>query len=53
MDKENDPFAYCSAPGGGGGIPYTVVPDADGIIRQTFTGAISYKTPVSAIEACK
>lgn len=53
MDKENDPFTYYSALGGTGSIPYTVVLDAEGIIRQTFVGAISYDTLVSAIEACK
>ena len=53
MDKEHDPFAYYSACGGDRSIPYTVVLDADGIIRKTFTGAISYDTLVAAIEACR
>lgn len=53
MDKENDPFAYYSALGGSGSIPYTVVLDASGIVRQTFVGAIDYDTLVSAIEGCQ
>ena len=53
MDKNNDPFLYYSACGGSGSIPYTVVLDADGIIRKKFVGAISYDTLVAAIEACR
>lgn len=53
MDKGNDPSAYYSALGGSGSIPYTVVLDAGGIVRQTFVGAIDYDTLVNAIEACK
>ena len=52
-DAENDVYAYYSALGGGGSIPYTVVLDADGVIRQTFTGAIDHATLVSAVEACR
>lgn len=51
-DVENDVYAYYSALGGGGSIPYTVVLDADGIIRKTFTGAIDHATLVAAIEEC-
>ncbi len=53
MDKGNDPFAYYSALGGSGSIPYTVILDARGVICQTFTGAIDHETLVSAIEACQ
>lgn len=53
MDKNNDPFLYYSACGGSGSIPYTVVLDADGIIRHTFTGAISYDTLVNAVNSCR
>lgn len=53
MDKAHDPFAYYSACGGGGAVPYTVVLDQNGIIRKKFTGAISYNTLVAAIEECR
>ena len=53
MDKDHDPFLYYSVLGGNGSIPYTVVLDADGIIRRTFVGAISYDTLVSAIQDCR
>lgn len=53
MDKNNDPFAYYQQLGGTGSIPYTVVLDADGIIRKTFVGAISYDTLMDAIDACR
>ena len=53
MDPDGDAFAYYSALGGSGSIPYTVVIDAAGIIRRTFVGAISYDTLMSAIEGCK
>ena len=53
MDKDNDPFAYYSACGGSGSIPYTVVLDANGIIRKKFVGAINYDKLVAAIESCR
>ena len=53
MDKEHDPYLYYTALGGADSIPYTVVLDADGIVRQTFVGAISYDTLVNAIDACR
>ena len=53
MDKAHDPFLYYSTLGGSGSIPYTVVLDADGIIRRTFVGAISYDTLVAAIQDCR
>ena len=52
MDKTNHPSAYYSALGGSGSIPYTVILDADGIIRKTFVGAISHDTLVAAIQEC-
>ena len=53
MDKNNDPSRYYVACGGSGSIPYTVVLDADGIIRHTFTGAIDYDTLVNAVNSCR
>jgi hypothetical protein len=53
MDKDNDPFAYYSACGGSESIPYTVVLDANGIIRKKFVGAIDYDKLVTAIESCR
>lgn len=53
MDAQNDAFAYYSALGGGGSIPYTVIVDADGYLRQTFTGAITYDALVAAVESCR
>ena len=53
MDKGHDPFAYYSACGGSGSIPYTVVLDANGIIRHKFVGAITYETLLAAIEDCR
>lgn len=53
MDKNNHPSAYYAALGGSGSIPYTVVLDAEGIIRHTFVGAISYDTLVNAIQTCQ
>ena len=53
MDKGNDPFDYYSACGGSESIPYTVVLDADGIVRKKFVGAITYDTLVAAIEDCR
>ena len=44
---------YYSALGGGGSIPYTLVLDADGVIRHTFTGAIDYDTLLSAVNSCR
>jgi thiol-disulfide isomerase/thioredoxin len=52
MDKENDAFAYYSACGGSGSIPYTVVLDRKGIIRKKFVGAITYDKLVAAIREC-
>ena len=53
MDKNNDPSRYYVACGGSGSIPYTVVLDAAGIIRHTFTGAIAYDTLVNAVNSCR
>ena len=53
MDKNNDAFAYYSACGGTGSIPYTVVLDRRGVICRTFVGAISYETLTAAIESCR
>lgn len=53
MDGEDDPFAYYQVLGGGGSIPYTVVLDADGVIRKTFVGAINYNTLKATIEDCQ
>ena len=53
MDKNNDPSRYYVACGGSGSIPYTVVLDADGIIRHTFTGAIDYDTLMNAVNSCR
>lgn len=53
MDAQNDPFVYYSALGGSGSIPYTLVLDADGVIRHTFTGAINYDTLLSAVNSCR
>lgn len=39
--------------GGSGSIPYTVVLDADGIVRKKFVGAIAYDKLVAAIEDCR
>ena len=52
MDQKNDAFAYYSALGGSDSIPYTVVLDADGIIRRTFVGAINRETLLAAIADC-
>lgn len=51
-DNEKTPFGYYEVLGGSGSIPYTVVLDADGIIRKTFVGAINYATLKSVIEDC-
>lgn len=53
MDGGEDPFAYYKVLGGGGSIPYTVVLDADGVIRKTFVGAINYDTLKAVIEDCR
>ena len=53
MDDEDDPYGYYELLGGSGSIPYTVVLDADGVIRKTFVGAITYNALVAAIEACR
>jgi hypothetical protein len=53
MDGGDDPFAYYKVLGGGGSIPYTVVLDADGVIRKTFVGAINYDTLKAVIEDCR
>ena len=53
MDDPNNPYAYYEKLGGSGSIPYTVVIDADGIIRKTFVGAITYDKLVDAIEDCR
>ena len=53
MDDEDDRYGYYEKLGGTGSIPYTVVLDADGIIRNTFVGAIDYDTLVEAIEDCR
>ena len=53
MDKNNDAFAYYQALGGNGSIPYTVVIDADGVVRKTFVGAITYEKLVDAINLCR
>ena len=53
MDDEKDPYGYYTTLGGTGSIPYTVILDADGIIRHTFVGAIDRDTLVSAIEDCR
>ncbi len=53
MDDEDDPYGYYELLGGNGSIPYTVVLDADGIIRKTFVGAITYEALVDAIEDCR
>ena len=53
MDKANDPFVYYQKLGGSGSIPYTVVLDADGVIRKTFVGAIKYDQLVDAINLCR
>lgn len=53
MDSDEDnPYAYYEALGGTGSIPYTVVLDADGVIRQKFVGAINYdKLKAAVLEA--
>lgn len=53
MDQENEAFAYYSALGGTGSIPYTVVLDENGSVRKTFVGAITYDALVNAINECR
>lgn len=53
MDQNRDPFAYYSACGGGDSIPYTVVLDKNGIIRQKFVGAITFEKLAAAIAECR
>lgn len=53
MSPSGGESAYYSLLGGNGSIPYTVVLDADGIIRKTFVGAITYDTLSAAIQDCR
>lgn len=52
-DNGENPYAYYEKLGGSGSIPYTVVLDANGIIRKTFVGAIEYDTLAEVIEDCR
>ena len=52
MDEGDNPYAYYETLGGDDSIPYTVVLDADGIIRKQYVGAINYDTLIDAIQAC-
>lgn len=54
MDSnKRNPYAYYETLGGTGSIPFTVVLDANGIVRQKFVGAINYNKLKTAVEACK
>lgn len=52
-DNGENPYAYYEKLGGSGSIPYTVVLDANGIIRKTFVGAVEYDTLAEVIEDCR